>query len=204
MDLVLANFDIDQAGMKAQFRQLRRLIEFVNPRLFNYMRLHESDDMYFCFRWLLILYKREFSNDDILLLWECLWTRLPCANFHLFISLAILDQHTNVIIENRFEFTEILKYINELSGQIDLKKTLELAESIYYQVYDIDEALPNDIRQIIDLPPLEVTENSEEPDGPFSDDGFDELEREQTIEERKRYEDDLEKAYECSIFQQHI
>ena len=31
---------------------------------------HESSNMYFCFRWLLIMFKREFSFPDIMRLWE--------------------------------------------------------------------------------------------------------------------------------------
>lgn len=31
---------------------------------------HQSDDMYFCFRWVLVWFKREFSFSDTCKLWE--------------------------------------------------------------------------------------------------------------------------------------
>ncbi|XP_068146402.1 uncharacterized protein Tbc1d15-17 [Drosophila tropicalis] len=208
MNLVVTNFDMDQAGMKSQFAQLRRLIEFANAPLFGYMRTHDSDNMYFCFRWLLVWYKRELSNEDVLKLWECLWTRLPCPNFHLLFSVAILDQETNIIIDSKYEFTEILKHVNELSGNIDVQRTLEIAEAIYLQL-KASETLPNDIRQIIGeplLPPLngEGIADDEEQETAYSDDGFDELVRELTPEEKSRQQALLEEACERSLFLQYI
>ncbi|XP_030383658.1 TBC1 domain family member 15 [Scaptodrosophila lebanonensis] len=207
MDMVFTNFDMDQAGMKTQFAQLRSLLEVANARLFNYMRTHDSDNMYFCFRWLLVWYKREFSNDDVLKLWECLWTRLPCPNFHLLISVAILDQHTDVIIDSNYEFTEILKHVNELSGNIDVRRTLEIAEAIYLQL-KASETLPNDIRQIIGEPLLPAVAGSDqaandEEEMAYSDDGFDEL-RELTPEEKRRQQELLEEACERSLFLQYV
>ncbi|KAM8717056.1 hypothetical protein ACLKA7_003860 [Drosophila subpalustris] len=207
MDMVFTNFDIDQAGMKTQFAQLRRLLEVANAPLFNYMCSHDSDNMYFCFRWLLVWYKRELDNDDVIKLWECLWTRLPCPNFHLLVSVAILDQETNVIIDRKYEFTEILKHVNELTGTIDLKRTLETAEAIYLQL-KASEALPNDIRQIIGVPLLPPAAGEEPAAGEseetaYSDDGFDEL-RELTPEERRRHQELLEEALERSMFLNYI
>ncbi|XP_017004704.2 uncharacterized protein Tbc1d15-17 [Drosophila takahashii] len=205
MELVFTNFDMDQAGMKTQFGQVRRLIEFANAPLFNYMRSHDSDNMYFCFRWLLVWYKRELSNEDVLKLWECLWTRLPCANFHLLFSVAILDQETSVIIESQYEFTEILKHVNELSGNIDVQKTLQIAEAIYLQL-KASETLPNDIRCIIGeplLPPAAGEEvDGEEP--AFSDDGFDEIVKELTPEEKERQQRLMEEACERSQFLNYL
>ncbi|TDG44507.1 hypothetical protein AWZ03_009085 [Drosophila navojoa] len=200
MNMVFSNFDIDQAGMKTQFAQLRRLLEVANAPLFNYMCSHDSDNMYFCFRWLLVWYKRELGNEDVLKLWECLWTRLPCPNFHLLFSVAILDQETNVIIDRKYEFTEILKHVNELTGTIDLKRTLETAEAIYLQLKG-SEALPNDIRHIIGeplLPPVDGEVRPEE-EPAYSDDGFDEL-GELTPEEKRRNDELLEEALERSLY----
>lgn len=100
---------MDQAGMKEQLEQLNTLIAFVDPVLANYLHKHESSNMFFCFRWLLVWFKRELSQEDVMRLWEVLWTDLPCQNFHLLISVAILDTERNILMENNYGFTEILK-----------------------------------------------------------------------------------------------
>ncbi|XP_062553146.1 TBC1 domain family member 15 [Armigeres subalbatus] len=134
MQKVFNNFDIDQKGMKQQLEHLRTLLAFVNEKLYKYLKDNQSENMYFCFRWLLVWFKREFSNSDIMLLWEVLWTGLPCPNFHLFVCVAILDQEMDVFIDGKFTFTEILKHVNELSGNLNVIAVLEQAESIYLQV----------------------------------------------------------------------
>lgn len=148
MDSVFSNFDVDQAGMKRQFKELHDLIQFCNPELFEYLASNDSANMFFCFRWLLVWFNREFSASDIIELWEVLWTGLPCPNFHLFISAAILETHKQTIIENKFQFDDILKYVNALSMQLDLNNTLETAESIYIQIKEA-ERIPQKIRILI-------------------------------------------------------
>lgn len=47
---------------------------------------------------------------DVLRLWECLWTDFLSSNFHIFIALAILEKHRDVIMEHLKHFDEVLKY----------------------------------------------------------------------------------------------
>lgn len=150
MEKVFRNFDEDQAGMKNQLSKLRTLMEFSNPKLFKYLKTHDSDNMYFCFRWLLVWFKREFTHDDILELWEVLWTSMPCANFHLLVGIAILDNEMTTIIENEYGFTEILKHVNDLSEKMNLRHILETAESIYYQIINSSK-LPDRVRVVLGM-----------------------------------------------------
>ncbi|XP_063701354.1 TBC1 domain family member 15 [Culicoides brevitarsis] len=169
MDKVFHNFDIDQAGMKRQLTDVNTLLAYTSPKLYNYFVEHQSENMYFCFRWLLVWFKREFSNSDILALWEVLFTDLPCKNFHLFIALAILDEEAFIFMENNFEFNEILKHINELSGNINLEKILTKAESIYIQVKNSTK-LTDDIRRIIgELPSKATTDEGHSDDEKLMD-----------------------------------
>ncbi|KAM3963677.1 TBC1 domain family member 15/17 isoform 2-T2 [Aphomia sociella] len=151
MDKIASNFDMDQAGMKQQLFHLNQLVAFVLPDLAQYLTSKDSDNMYFCFRWLLIWFKREFSHMDILRLWEVLWTGLPCDNFHLLICIAILDAEKEHIISKDYDFNEILKYVNELSLRIDVDKVLSTAEGIYHQIIAAPH-LTDQIRLIIGLP----------------------------------------------------
>lgn len=108
---------MDQAGMKEQLEHLHTLLAFVEPELANYLDRHESGNMFFCFRWLLVWFKRELSYEDVLHLWEVLWTGLPCQNFHLLISISILETEKNTLMENNYGFTEILKVCTKCSNR---------------------------------------------------------------------------------------
>lgn len=65
--------------------------------------------MYFAFRWVLLHFKREFAPDEVMKLFEVLWTDLPCPNFHLLICLAILDGEREAILQEMNDLTTILK-----------------------------------------------------------------------------------------------
>ncbi|XP_064601150.1 TBC1 domain family member 15-like isoform X2 [Liolophura sinensis] len=134
MEMVCDNFEMDQMGMKTQLAQTHTLMQFVDPDLCSYLEGHDSGNFYFCFRWLLIMFKREFTFPDIMRLWEVMWTEQPCKNFHLLICLAILDTEKTTLIENKFGFTEILKHINDMCFCIDLLSTLKKAEGMYLQL----------------------------------------------------------------------
>ncbi|XP_046419372.1 TBC1 domain family member 15 isoform X1 [Neodiprion fabricii] len=153
MNKVSTNFEMDQEGMKLQLSQLHSLVVLTDPQLAQYLDRHESGNMFFCFRWLLVLFKREFNANDILMLWEILWTDLPCKNFLLLVCVAVLDTEKNVLMENRYGFTEILKHINDLSLRIELPWTLSKAEGIYHQLMAVAGLLPDHIRVIIGLEP---------------------------------------------------
>ncbi|XP_076296279.1 TBC1 domain family member 15/17 [Lasioglossum baleicum] len=156
MDKVSTNFEMDQSGMKLQLCQLYTLLSTIDPQLANYLSRHDSGNMFFCFRWLLVLFKREFNTIDILKLWEVLWTDIPCKNFPLFVCLAILDTEKSVLMENRYGFTEILKHINDLSFHIELSPTLSKAESIYNQLLSVADQLSDNVRTIIGLERLNI------------------------------------------------
>jgi hypothetical protein len=100
--------------MKQQLQQLYCLLSVTLPNLSAYLEKHESGNMFFCFRWLLVLFKREFSYQDIMRLWEVLWTGLPCPNFHLLLCIAVLDTQQHILMENNYGFTEILKVIGQV------------------------------------------------------------------------------------------
>ncbi|KAJ9587779.1 hypothetical protein L9F63_018805 [Diploptera punctata] len=161
MDKVHESYELDQAGMKEQLHQLHCVLTVALPDLAAYLEQHESSNMFFCFRWLLVLFKREFSYHDIMRLWEVLWTDLPCPNFHLLMCVAVLDTEQHILMENNYGFTEILKHINDLSLHINLDLTLSKAEGIYHQLMSAVK-LPDVVRRIIGLEPLGEPDDDEE------------------------------------------
>ena len=62
--------------MKRQLENLTCILKHIDPALYNYLETKESGNLYFCFRWLLIWFKREFSFPDTCSLWEALWTKM--------------------------------------------------------------------------------------------------------------------------------
>ncbi|KAH9844905.1 Domain in Tre-2, BUB2p, and Cdc16p putative Rab-GAPs [Teratosphaeria destructans] len=141
MNRMERNFLRDQSGMRLQLMTLDHLCQLVDPKLYEHLQRLDSTNFFFFFRMLLVWFKREFEFADIMRLWEGLWTDFLSANFHLFVAMAILEKHRNVIMEHLKGFDEVLKYVNELSGTIDLASTLVRAEALFRRFQRIVEAV---------------------------------------------------------------
>ncbi|KAK9451899.1 rab-GTPase-TBC domain-containing protein [Limtongia smithiae] len=133
MNRMERNFLRDQAGMHRQLLALDNLVQLMEPELYSHLERADSTNFFFVFRMLLVWFKREFKWDDVLRLWEVLWTDYLSSQFVLFVALAILDKHKDVIMTHLEHFDEVLKYMNELAKTIDLEETLTRAEELFYR-----------------------------------------------------------------------
>ncbi|KAK5993697.1 GTPase-activating protein GYP7 [Cladobotryum mycophilum] len=156
MDRMERNFLRDQSGMRGQLLALDQLVHFMDPKLWNHLDSADSTNFFFFFRMILVWYKREFEWPDVLRLWECLWTDYLTAEFHVFIALAILEKHRDVIMTHLKAFDEVLKYINELSNTMDLESTLIRAEVLFRRFQRLVEAV--DKKQNFPAPRTEAIE----------------------------------------------
>ncbi|XP_035037140.1 TBC1 domain family member 17 [Hippoglossus stenolepis] len=150
MELVHQNFEESQEAMKQQLLKLSILLKALDPELCDFLDSQDSGSLCFCFRWLLIWFKREFSFEDILTLWEVQWTGLPCDNFHLLIACSILSSQRGELIGSDHDFNTILKHINELTMKLDLQTVLRGAEAIYLQFIQCKE-LPLKVQRVLGL-----------------------------------------------------
>ncbi|KAA3476888.1 TBC1 domain family member 17-like [Gossypium australe] len=111
------------------------LMERLGPN-FNHRPLHkyfEQNDClnyFFCFRWILIQFKRELEYEQTMRLWEVLWTHYLSEHLHLYVCVAILKRYRGKIMGEQMDFDTLLKFINELSGQIELDAILRDAEAL--------------------------------------------------------------------------
>ncbi|XP_064795262.1 TBC1 domain family member 15-like isoform X1 [Oncorhynchus masou masou] len=173
MDQMHQNFEEQMQGMKTQLIQLSTLLRLLDLSFWNHLVAQDSGHLYFCFRWLLIRFKRELSFPDVLRLWEVMWTGLPCQNFHLLVCCAILDSEKHQIMEKQYGFNEILKLINELSMKLDIVAILNKAEAICLQLKSCKD-LPNSVVEMLGFNSTDTesssqsedTERTDRPDSP--------------------------------------
>lgn len=130
MERLGPNFNRDQNGMHTQLFALSKLVELLDSPLHNYFKQNDCLNYFFCFRWVLIQFKREFEFERTMRLWEVMWTRYMSEHLHLYFCVAILKRNRRKIMGEQMDFDTLLKFINELSGQIDLDATLRDAEAL--------------------------------------------------------------------------
>jgi len=128
METMEKNFQINSDGMEKQLQELNQLVKRMDRDLYNYLYDHDSTNFFFCFRWVLVQFKREFSFADTMRLWESIWSMYMGSHFHLFLCYAILNMHKQTIIDNQFGFDDILKYCIDLSCKMNVHDVLHNAE----------------------------------------------------------------------------
>lgn len=80
MTRVRTNFMLDGIAMTTKFAHLSEAIQYYDPEFYDYLKMHQADDLLFCYRWLLLEMKREFAFEDSLRMLEVLWSSLPSVH----------------------------------------------------------------------------------------------------------------------------
>nr|XP_023675051.1 TBC1 domain family member 25 isoform X3 [Paramormyrops kingsleyae] len=71
------NFQPDGRLMSIKFQHLKLLLQYSDPEFYAYLVSRGADDLFFCYRWLLLELKREFAFEDALRMLEITWSSLP-------------------------------------------------------------------------------------------------------------------------------
>ncbi|KAL9260043.1 TBC1 domain family member 15-like protein [Drosera capensis] len=130
MERLGPNFNRDQSGMHSQLFAISKLVEILDSPLHNYFKQNDCLNYFFCFRWILIQFKRELKYEETMRMWEVLWTHHLSEHLHLYVCVAILKRYRRKIMGEQMDFDTLLKFINELSGHINLNATLKDAEAL--------------------------------------------------------------------------
>ncbi|CAF3124404.1 unnamed protein product [Rotaria socialis] len=124
-------------GMDENFGHMRSLLQILDSEL--YEHIHQTGDFthfYFCYRWFLLDLKREFNYDDIFLVWEIIAAaeRIVSKRFVLFIALAMMKYYRDIILDNRMNFTDIIKFFNEMAERHDAQEILRIARELLLEL----------------------------------------------------------------------
>lgn len=79
MDRIKGHFLLDGKAMTLKFDNLSQLVHHMEPEFFKYLMNIGADDMFFCYRWLLLDLKREFPFNDAVQLMEVIWSSLTSS-----------------------------------------------------------------------------------------------------------------------------
>nr|XP_003216761.1 PREDICTED: TBC1 domain family member 25 isoform X1 [Anolis carolinensis] len=71
------NFQVDGEVMSVKFSHLKLLLRHSDPEFYSYLLSRGADDLFFCYRWLLLELKREFAFEDALRMLEITWSSFP-------------------------------------------------------------------------------------------------------------------------------
>ena len=87
-------------------------------------------------RWFLLDFKREFAYCDIFLVWETIWASrmVSSSHFYLFVAMALVENYRDIILDRNMDFTDIIKFFNEMAEKHDGKTILSIARDLVHQL----------------------------------------------------------------------
>uniref|UniRef100_A0A3B4A0H2 Uncharacterized protein n=1 Tax=Periophthalmus magnuspinnatus TaxID=409849 RepID=A0A3B4A0H2_9GOBI len=127
-------------AMDTHFANMRSLIQILDSELFELMQQNgDYTHFYFCYRWFLLDFKRELLYEDVFAVWEVIWVspRVSSRHFVLFLALALVTVYREIIIHNNMDFTDIIKFFNEMAERHDVQNILKIARELVHKVQSL-------------------------------------------------------------------
>ncbi|XP_052856106.1 small G protein signaling modulator 1 isoform X1 [Drosophila gunungcola] len=141
MERMIENFPSGGA-MDMHFANMRSLIQILDSEMYDLMDSNgDYTHFYFCYRWFLLDFKRELVYDDVFATWEVIWAAKHIASGHfvLFLALALLETYRDIILSNSMDFTDVIKFFNEMAERHNAQSILQLSRSLVLQLQTIIE-----------------------------------------------------------------
>ncbi|XP_030563112.1 small G protein signaling modulator 1 [Drosophila novamexicana] len=141
MERMIENFPSGGA-MDMHFANMRSLIQILDSEMYDLMDSNgDYTHFYFCYRWFLLDFKRELIYDDVFATWEVIWAAKHIASGHfvLFLALALLETYRDIILSNSMDFTDVIKFFNEMAERHNAQSILQLSRSLVLQLQTIIE-----------------------------------------------------------------
>jgi len=99
--------------------RVERILKLLDPMIWRHLASTSCLPPLFTFRWLLVLFKREFPMLDVSTLWECLWAwELEWGDISLiigFVAVAIIKEYGTGGVERLNGGDEVLKVKKQLT-----------------------------------------------------------------------------------------
>ena len=95
---------------------------------------------FYDYRWFLLDFKREFAYCDIFLVWETIWAsrKVTSSHFYLFVAMALVENYRDIILDRNMDFTDIIKFFNEMAEKHDGRSILAIARELVNQLQTIN------------------------------------------------------------------
>ncbi|KAL7021734.1 hypothetical protein ACKWTF_012000 [Chironomus riparius] len=136
MERMIENFP-NGGAMDMHFANMRSLIQILDSEMYDLMHAHgDYTHFYFCYRWFLLDFKRELLYADVFSVWEVIWSakHVSSSHFVLFLALSLLENYRDIILSNSMDFTDIIKFFNEMAERHNVSSILKTARNLVLQL----------------------------------------------------------------------
>lgn len=138
------NFSRDQSGITEQLSLFSLMIQFFDNTFFSLLTNIGSKDLFFCFRWILVYFKREFGSREIPRVWDAILSCPLTRHYHLFVALAIVNKYRSTCAIVCKQSDDIFRFFSNLRMRLDAQDILSRSEALMqaFVIKYVGEAYP--------------------------------------------------------------
>nr|AFJ24758.1 small G protein signaling modulator-1 [Schmidtea mediterranea] len=140
MKRMIHNFPQMGSNMDENLRTMALLLQIIDGDLYDHM-CHDGEvtSLYVTYRWFLLDFKRGLCYSDVFSVWETIWSAGHVASscFNLFLALSLLYYYRDIILDNNMEYTDIIKFFNEMAEKHQVQKLLYIAREFIETIRDL-------------------------------------------------------------------
>ncbi|XP_022905140.1 TBC1 domain family member 16 [Onthophagus taurus] len=126
--------------MDRSLKFLRELVRIMVPKFYDHLQKHkDANELLFCHRWILLCFKREFTEGVALRMWEACWANYLTDYFHLFLCLAIICVYADDVIAQDLKADEMLLHFSSLAMYMDGQLIARKARGLLHQFRQLRE-----------------------------------------------------------------
>ncbi|KAK7197135.1 Rab-GTPase-TBC domain containing protein [Novymonas esmeraldas] len=123
-------------GLQRKLYQVQVLTRHFHPGLYMHLKTHcMAEDMSFCFRWILVCFKRDLpSLADTMRFWDVLFACPYTTAYEVVVTAALLGAFTQQIMTHLHAYETLLQFMNVLSSGTTVDQVLACARDFYENV----------------------------------------------------------------------
>lgn len=123
-------------GLQRKLYQVQVLTRHFHPRLYGHLKMRcMAEDMTFCFRWLLVCFKRDLGSlADTMRFWDVLFACPYTKSYEVVVTVALLVALAPQIITHIHTYETLQQFVNALSSGTSVDQILQSAREFYENV----------------------------------------------------------------------
>ena len=106
--------EIVTISLKKKADKLYKIIKIVDEEVFNHFEKIKLKNDYFVFRWFILLFSQEFQINDLLRIWDIIFSNDDVYYYTFYFALGIVEYKRKFILKN--EMIQILIDINKFDN----------------------------------------------------------------------------------------
>ena len=144
-DSFVKRLDDTDEGIQTRVKVLNEMIKKIDKQLWAHLDKHKVNPQFYSLKWLMLLLAQEFSVDNVLEVWDRLWSHPKKMDYLYYLCLAIIECERDALVEAD-DFASIMAVLQRNVGE-DLDKIFSTGFRLYKQY-----AKPEELVQHIILP----------------------------------------------------